>query len=54
MAAKERFVLCRNTVNPIGAPLSYCGRPIKQRNTLDWCDGCRAILPVWPQAEVEA
>lgn len=52
MAPKAKFVLCRNTVNPIGQPVRYCGRPIRNRNPLDWCDGCREILPVWPQPEV--
>ena len=50
--AKEHYVLCRRTVNPIGAPNAYCGRPIKKRNLMDWCPDHLAELPIWPQAEV--
>ena len=49
--AAERFVLCRRTLNDHGAPVAYCARPITVANALDWCEGCRARLPLWPGAD---
>jgi hypothetical protein len=45
--ASERFVLCRRDVVEIGER-RFCGKPIKTRHRLNWCDDCLARLPLWP------
>lgn len=49
--ASEKFVLCRRETNDFGAPVTYCGKPIKTPNALNRCEGCRKNLPLWPKDE---
>jgi hypothetical protein len=28
--------------------LKPCYEPIQKANSLDWCEGCRKRLPLWP------
>lgn len=44
-------VLCRRDRAEIGQPKLLCCKPITRRNTLDWCEQCRARLPLWPQLD---
>lgn len=43
-----RYALCRRDRADFGAAPSYCCASIKTPNVLNWCDGCRARLPLWP------
>lgn len=45
----DRFVLCRREINDFGEAARYCAKPITKKNALNWCEGCRSRLPLWPQ-----
>lgn len=48
----SRYVLCRRDRADFGAAPVYCCAPIKTPNVLNWCDDCRARLPLWPASDL--
>lgn len=43
---------CRREVSVMNPDNTWtpkpCGDRISKKNALNWCDGCRARLPLWP------
>lgn len=44
---------CRRNLAEIGAPPSYCNKPVGSKNglSLNWCGSCRSRLPFWPMED---
>lgn len=42
------YTLCRRDRAELGQPHDYCCKSIKTKNALNWCEGCRERLPLWP------
>lgn len=45
------YTLCRRDRAELGQQHDYCCKSIKTKNALNWCDDCRARLPMWPKLE---
>lgn len=41
-------VLCRRDLADFGEKSRFCCKPIAKTNIFEWCEECRARLPLWP------